>query len=179
MLSERMEKALNQQVNAELYSSYLYLSMASYLGSLNLDGFVNWMKVQALEELYHALKLYNFIEQRGGRPRMEAIEKPATEWDSPVQVFEAVLEHEQKVTGLINDLVNLAIEDADHATNNFLQWFVAEQVEEEETANGVLQKLKLVDERGGLFMLDREMAARTMAVPPDLKITVTPAAAGA
>jgi len=95
MLSERMEKALNQQVNAELYSSYLYLSMASYLGSLNLDGFVNWMKVQALEELYHALKLYNFIEQRGGRPRMEAIEKPATEWDSPVQVFEAVLEHEQ------------------------------------------------------------------------------------
>jgi ferritin len=172
MLSEKMEKALNGQVNAEIYSSYLYLSMASYLGALNLEGFVNWMKVQALEELYHAMKIYDFVEERGGRPVMEAIEKPDTDWDSPVKAFEAVLAHEQKVTGLINDLVNLAIEDKDHATNNFLQWFVAEQVEEENSASSVLQKLKLVDEKGGLFMLDREMAARVMTTPADLKITL-------
>ena len=172
MLSEKMEKVLNGQVNAEIYSSYLYLSMASYFGSLNLEGFVNWMKVQALEELYHAMKIYDFIEERGGRPVMEAIEKPDTDWESPVKAFEAVLAHEQKVTGLINDLVNVAIEDKDHATNNFLQWFVAEQVEEENSASSVLQKLKLVDEKGGLFMLDREMAARVMTTPADLKITL-------
>ena len=179
MLTERMEKALNRQVNAELYSSYLYLSMASYLGSLNLEGFVNWMKIQGLEELYHAMKIYGFIEERGGRPRMETVEKPDTEWESPLKVFEAVLAHEQKVTGLINNLVDLAIEDKDHATNNFLQWFVAEQVEEEDSANSALQKLKLVDDRGGLFMLDREMATRVMTIPPDLKITVAAAPAGA
>lgn len=179
MLSERMENALNGHVNAEFYSSYLYLSMASYLGSLNLDGFVNWMKVQALEELYHGVKIYNFIEDRGGRPVLATIEKPDADWESPLKVFEAVLAHEQKVSGLVNDLVDLAIEDRDHATNNFLQWFVAEQVEEEDAANSVLQKLRLVDDKGGLFMLDREMTTRAMAIPPDLKITLTAAPAGA
>ncbi len=172
MLSEKMEKALNDQVNAEMYSSYLYLSMASYLGSLSLEGFVSWMKVQALEEMYHALKIYNFIEERGGRPGMEAIDKPQTDWQSPLKAFEAVLAHEQKVTGLIGGLVDLAIDEKDHATNNFLQWFVAEQVEEEDSANAVLQKLKLVDDKGGLFMLDREMATRAMKIPLDLKINL-------
>ncbi len=172
MLSEKIESALNQQVNAELYSSYLYLSMASFLGSLNLEGFVNWMKIQAMEEMYHVMKIYNFIEERGGRPVMESIDKPPGTWDSVDALFEAVLAHEQKVTGLINNLVNLAIQEKDHATNNFLQWFVSEQVEEEDSVNRVLQKLKLVDDKGGLFMLDREVAARAMKIPLDLKINL-------
>ena len=179
MLSKKIEKALNDQINAETYSSYLYLAMASYFGSLNLAGFVNWLKVQALEELYHAMKIYAFVEERGGRPVLGAIACPPKEWKSPVKVFEAVLAHERKVTGLINGLVNLAVQEKDHASNNFLQWFVGEQVEEEDSANGVLQKLKLVDDKGGMFMLDREMATRVMNVAPDVKVAINAAAGGA
>jgi ferritin len=172
MLSEKMEKALNGQVNAELYSSYLYLSMASYFGSINLSGFASWMKVQAMEEMYHVMKFYNFIEERGGRPKMDTIDAPPSDWESPLAVFEQVYAHEQKVTGLINELVNLAIDEKDHASNNFLQWFVAEQVEEEDSVNGALQNLKLVDDKGGLFILDRELGARAMKIPIDLKINL-------
>ncbi len=172
MLTDKMQKAINGQVNAELYSSYLYLSMASYFGSINLSGFENWMKVQAMEEMYHVMKFYNFIEERGGRPKMDAIDTPPSDWDSPVAVFEAVYAHEQKVSGLINDLVDLAIEEKDHASNNFLQWFVAEQVEEEDSVNGALQNLKLVEDKGGLFILDRELGARAMKIPIDLKINL-------
>lgn len=154
----------------------MYLSMASYLGSQNLEGFLSWMKIQALEELYHAMKIFNYIQERGGNPLMGAIEKPPVTWDSTTAVFEAVLAHEEKVTGLINSLVDLAVKEKDHATTNFLQWFVSEQVEEESTANGILQKLKLVDNEGGLFMLDREMATRAMKIPPDLTINIVSAA---
>ena len=162
MLTEKMENALNGQLNAELYSSYLYLSMNAYFKSVNLDGFANWMYYQAQEELEHSLKFYDFIIQRGGKVVLTQIEAPPTEWDSPLAVFEATLAHEQKVTGLINDLVEIALEEHDHATNIFLQWFVSEQVEEEESVGGVLEQLKLMgDAKGGLFMIDRELAKRS------------------
>jgi ferritin len=162
MLTEKMDKALNDQLNAELYSSYLYLSMNAYFKSVNLDGFANWMHYQAQEELEHAMKFYDFIIQRGGKVQLQQIEAPPTEWSSPLAVFEATLEHEQKVTGLINDLVEIAHEKRDHATNIFLQWFVSEQVEEEESVGGVLEQLKLMgDAQGGLFMIDRELAKRS------------------
>ena len=161
MLGGRMEDALNKQVNAELYSSYLYLSMAAYFESVDLSGFAAWMRVQAQEELVHAIKLYDFVNERGGRVTLTAIEAPPVQWDSPLAVFEAVYSHEQKVTGLINGLVDLAIEERDHATRSFLMWFVDEQVEEEASADAVVRKLKLAGESGsGLFMIDRELGQR-------------------
>jgi ferritin len=164
MLKENVQNALSDQMNAELYSSYLYLSMSSYFQSINLDGFASWMYYQAQEELMHAMKFYDFIGQRGGRVVLKAVEAPPSEWDSPLAVFENTLQHEQKVTGLINDLVEIALENRDHATHIFLQWFVTEQVEEEESAGNVLQQLKLMgDAKGGLFMLDRELAKRGTA----------------
>ena len=162
MLTEKMQKALHGQLNAELYSSYLYLSMNAYFKSVNLDGFANWMYYQAQEELEHSMKFYDFIIQRGGKAQLQQVEAPPSEWSSPLAVFEATLEHEQKVTGLINDLVDVAHEERDHATNIFLQWFVSEQVEEEENVGGVLEQLKLMgDAKGGLFMIDRELAKRS------------------
>ena len=161
MIDEKMQDALNKQLNAELYSSYLYLSMAAYFQGVNLGGFANWMRVQAQEELSHAMKFYDYVNERGGRVALQAVEAPPSEWDSPLAVFEHVYQHEQKVTGLINKLVDLAIEARDHATNNFLQWFVSEQVEEEDSADEVVQRLKLVgDDPSGLFMIDRELAQR-------------------
>ena len=161
MIGKKMEVALNEQINAELYSSYLYLSMSAYLESLNLRGFAHWMRVQAREEEGHALKIYDHIIERGGRVTLGAVEAPPTEWDSPLAVFEQVASHEQKVTGLINELVDLATSENDHATRSFLQWFVDEQVEEEDAANQVLEKFRLVAAApGGLFMIDRELAER-------------------
>jgi ferritin len=166
MLDKKMETAINNQLNAELYSSYLYLSMSAYFQSINLPGFANWMRVQAQEELVHAMKFYDFINERGGRVTLQQIEGPPTEWSSPIDVFENTYKHEQKVTGLINDLVNLAVEARDHATNIFLQWFVTEQIEEEASADEVVQRLKLVgDAKGGLFMLDREVGQRVFTPP--------------
>ncbi|MHC4072122.1 MAG: ferritin [Planctomycetota bacterium] len=166
MVSKKMETALNEQVNAELYSAYLYLSMESYFKSKNLNGFANWMKVQTQEEMTHVMKIYDFIDERGGRITLKAIEGPPTEWDSPLAVFEAVYEHEQMVTGLVNDLVNLAIAEKDHATNSFLQWFVNEQVEEESSADQVVQQLKMMENApGGIFMFDRELGQRVFTPP--------------
>ena len=168
MLNKEMERALNAQVNAEMYSAYLYLSMSAYFQSKSLGGFASWMRVQAQEEMVHAMKLYDFINERGGRVILEPIEAPPTEWDSPLATSEAVYEHEQKVTGLINELVELALEKHDHATNIFLQWFVSEQVEEEDSANDVVEKIKLMgDARGGLFMLDRELGQRVFTPPAE------------
>ena len=161
-----MEYALNEQVNAELYSAYLYLSMESYFKAQNLNGFANWMRVQTQEEVTHAMKIYDFINERGGRVILKAIERPQTEWDSALAVFNAVYEHEQKVTSLINDLVDLAIKEKDHATNSFLQWFVNEQVEEEASADGIVQQLKMMENApGGMFMLDRELGQRVFTPP--------------
>ncbi|MCK5556801.1 MAG: ferritin, partial [Candidatus Hydrogenedentes bacterium] len=128
MLSEKMRDALDEQLNWELYSAYLYVSMSAYFDSVNLPGFANWMRVQAQEELVHAMKFYDFINERGGRVTLQPVEGPPTEWSSPLDAFENAYRHEQKVTGLINDLVNLAVKERDHATNIFLQWFVTEQV---------------------------------------------------
>jgi ferritin len=166
MLNKKIEGALNQQLIAELYSSYLYLSMSAYFQSINLPSFANWMRVQAQEELVHAMKFYDFINARGGRVMLQQIEAPPTEWSSPLDVFENAYKHEQKVTGLINDLVNLAVGERDHATNIFLQWFVTEQVEEEASADEVVQKLRLVgNDSAGLFMLDGEMGQRVFTPP--------------
>lgn len=166
MLKEKIQEALNKQLNAELFSSYLYLSMSAYFESINLKGFAHWMRVQTQEELVHVMKYFDFLIERGGKAILSSIESPPTEWASPLAVFEHAYQHEQKVTGLINDLVNLAISEKDHATNNFLQWFISEQIEEEASADEVVQKIKLMGvASGGLFMLDRELAQRIFTPP--------------
>ncbi|MBF0496626.1 MAG: ferritin [Deltaproteobacteria bacterium] len=166
MIHEKMQQAINEQINAELYSSYLYLSMTSFFYSINLPGFANWMRVQTQEELVHAMKFYDYLASRGGRVILKPVEGVPTSWESPLAVFEDAYKHEQKVTGLINKLVDLAIEISDHATNTFLQWFVNEQVEEEASADGVVQKLRLMGGQGSaLFMIDQELATR-MFTPP-------------
>ena len=141
-MREKIVKAINDQVNFELYSSYIYLSMSSYLRSLNLNGFANWMEIQVQEEVAHAMKLYNFLHERGGNVELEAIKKPKVRWNSPLEAFEDAYAHEQIVTGRINNLVDLALEEKDHATNAHLQWFVNEQVEEESNVLGILQQIK-------------------------------------
>jgi len=166
MLSEKMLKALNKQLNAELYSSYLYLSMSAYFQSINLGGFANWMRVQTQEELTHAMKIYDYVDERGDRVVLKQVEEPPSEWSSPLAAFQQAYQHEQKVTRMINKLVNLAVEEGDHATNIFLQWFVSEQVEEEASADEVVQRLKLMgDAGGGMFMIDRELAQRRFTPP--------------
>lgn len=166
MLNEKVSDAFNSQLNAELYSAYLYLSMEAYFESIDLSGFAKWMRAQAQEELMHAMKFYDYIVLRGGRVSLSSIDKPQFEWDSALVVFEHVFAHEQKVTGLINNLVDLSIKESDHASTNFLQWYVAEQVEEEETASGVLQRIKLAgDSKSGLFMLDSELGKRVFTPP--------------
>lgn len=166
MINEKIQEAFNRQINAEIYSSYLYLSMAAYFDSISLPGFANWMRCQSQEELLHAMKFFGFVNERGGRVNLSAIEGPPTEWSSPLKAFEDAYKHEQKVTGMVNSLVNLAIETKDHASNNFLQWFVKEQVEEEASADAVVKKLKLVGDKGnGLFMIDRELGARSFTYP--------------
>ncbi|MBI5681424.1 MAG: ferritin [Methanobacterium sp.] len=166
MIKKKVLDALNSQLNAELYSAYLYLSMEAYFESIDLSGFANWMRAQAQEELAHAMKFYDYIIQRGERVILPSIEEPPSKWESAHAVFEHVYKHEQKVTGLINSLVDLTASESDHATNNFLQWFVAEQVEEEESASSVLQRVKLTaDSPGGLFILDNELGQRVFNPP--------------
>jgi ferritin len=166
MISKKMQEALNEQVTAEFYSAYLYLAMEAFFESVNLPGFANWMRVQTQEELTHGIKIYDFLNERGGRVILKAIEQPPSEWASPLAVFEAAYKHEQKVTGLINALVNLAVEEKDHAANSFLQWFVDEQVEEEKSASDIVGKLKLIkDSPQGLYMLDQELAQRVFTPP--------------
>jgi len=162
MLSKKMEKALNEQLNAELYSAYLYLAMSAWFESQNLPGFAAWMRIQDREETIHAMKFFKFVAERRGRVALKAIEEPAKDWKSPLAAFEAALEHEQYITGRIGDLVNLAVEEKDHATNAFLQWFVNEQVEEEATADGIIQKLRMAEKApGAMLMLDHELGQRT------------------
>jgi ferritin len=166
MLGQKIEEAFNEQINWELYSGYLYLSMSAYFLAINLNGFANWMRVQAQEELTHAMKFFDFINERGGRIQLLEAKAPAKEWDSPLAAFEDAYKHEQFVSSRINDLVNLALEEKDHASNNFLQWFVSEQVEEEASVDEVVQKLKLIgSDGGGLFMIDQELAQRVFTPP--------------
>ena len=161
MLNPKIEEAFNKQINAEMFSGYLYLSMSAYFESSNLKGMANWMRVQAQEEMSHAMRFYDFIHERGGSVAFTTLDGPKTQWDSPVSVFEDALAHERKVTAMINGLVDLAIEEKDHAANAFLQWFVTEQMEEEATADEVLGKLRLAGEHGmGRFMMDAELGKR-------------------
>ncbi len=166
MISKKMETALNGQINAELYSAYLYLSMEAYFESENLPGFAKWMRAQTQEEVTHAMKIYDFVNERGDRVTLKSIEQPPTKWKSPLDAFEAVYRHEQKVTGLINKLMDLAIKGKDHAANTFLQWFVNEQVEEESSVDTVLQELKRAEgAAGAMFMIDRELGQRVFTPP--------------
>ncbi|HHW62181.1 MAG TPA: ferritin [Syntrophomonadaceae bacterium] len=167
MIKQNLADALNKQINAELYSAYLYLSMAAYCENISLKGFAHWMRMQTKEEVAHAMHMYEYLAERGGRIMLETIAAPPTEWESPLDMFTEVYAHEQKVTGLINDLVNLAQDERDHALYTFLQWYVSEQVEEEASADEIVQQLKLMgqDNPSLLFMLDRELGQRVFVDP--------------
>lgn len=165
-MKKKIQDALNGQINEELYSAYIYFAMAAYFKSLNLDGFAHWMEIQTQEELAHVFKFYNYMNDRGGRPTMAAIAKPPVEWKSPLDAFETAYKHEQHISAEINKLVDLSIKESDHALNNMLQWFVAEQVEEEASADEIVKKLKLVGDNGtGVLMIDQELAARVFTPP--------------
>lgn len=169
MIKKTMEAAFNDQINEEIYSSYMYYAMAFYFDSKSLDGFSHWMRVQALEELTHVQKISQYLIERGGLPKMKAIDAPPSHWESPLACLSATYEHECKITQLINNLMDLALKERDHASVSFLNWFVDEQIEEEANADAVVQKLKLIeDNKGGLFMLDREIDARTFVLPAEL-----------
>ncbi len=169
MASKKMAEALNSQLNAELFSAYLYLSMSANATHLGLEGTANWFFVQTQEEMIHAQRFYNFINSIGEKVVLDAIEKPASDFDSPLGMFESGLKHEKLITKRINDLVDLAIEERDHATEVFLQWFVTEQVEEEENANDIIAKLKLAgNQGGGLFMVDKELGTRIFTPPVNM-----------
>ena len=142
MINEKLEKAFNEQINAELYSEYLYLSMKAYFEQINLKGFVNWMDVQVQEERAHAFGMYDYVHERGGKVVLTSIDAPKTEWNSPLEVFEDVLKHEELVTSKINALMDVAEETRDRAAMSFLDWYLKEQVEEESTAKGILDDLK-------------------------------------
>ena len=161
MLSKTMEDALNRQINRELYSSYLYLGMSAWFETQTLKGFAGWMLAQSGEERNHAMKIYDYVVARQGTVRLEAIEAPKAKWSSAGKIFEEVYAHEQKVTGMIDALVELAVREKDHATFEMLQWFVKEQVEEEANAATICEKIKTVgDVPGHLFMLDHELGKR-------------------
>ncbi len=162
-ISKKMQTNFNAQLNREYYSSYLYLAMAAYFETVDLPGFANWMRVQADEEKIHAMKFYDFIIERDGEVDLDAIQKPPQKWTSPLKAFEEALKHEKFITGHINKLVDLSLAEKDHAAHSFLKWFVDEQVEEEDNANQIIGKLKLVgDSGGGMFMLDSELGKRPM-----------------
>lgn len=166
MLKKSIEAALNHQVNAEFHSAYLYLSMSSYFQSIGMAGCANWMKVQYQEELAHANHFFDYVLERGGRVRLTPIGEVEVDFKNVMHVFEETLTHEINVTGLINNLMDIAIKESDHATKSFLQWFVDEQVEEESNVEQILNNLKLINGEGqGLLMLDREMQARVYVNP--------------
>jgi ferritin len=161
MIGKKVQKAINKQINRELYSEYLYLSMSSYFETVFLKGFAKWMRVQAKEEHSHGMKIFEFIIARGGKVTIEALEAPKAKWASAGKVFEDSYAHEQKVTGMINALVDLSIKEKDHATFEMLQWFVKEQVEEEQNASEILNQIVIVGDRPGhLFALDHHLGKR-------------------
>ena len=161
MLSKKMESALNMQINKEIYSAYLYLSMSAHSMNIGLSGFSNWFMVQYHEEMEHAMRIYNYINEQGGKVILKSIDEPPSTFKNPKYMFKKTLEHEQFVTKSINDLMDLAINEKEHATQIFLQWFVTEQIEEEANDNEILAKLELAGDKGnGLFMIDKELGLR-------------------
>ncbi len=161
MISKKMQDAINAQINAEFYSSYFYLAMSAYCESENYKGFAEWFRLQAEEEKMHGFKLYDYLQERGGRVILKGIDEPPSDFKSIQDTFEKTLEHERKVTGLINNLNKLAIEEDDYATQAHLQWFISEQVEEEATAEEILSQIKMVEGKpGNLFYIDRHIVGQ-------------------
>lgn len=168
MLKPNIQEGLNKQINQELYSAYVYLSMSAWFEATNLRGFAHWMRIQAQEELTHVMKIYGYIVNKNGRVELAAVQAPKIEWESPLKAVEEAYKHECDVSESINRLESLAMKEEDHATRVFLQWFVAEQVEEESNADALVQKLKLIEGfPPGLFMIDNELAGRTFAPEAD------------
>ena len=167
MIKQSMQDALNEHINAELYSSYLYLAMSAYLEDKDLAGMGSWMRIQAQEELLHVDRFFHYINDRDGRVVLKPVAGPPAEWPSPLDAFKAAYEHECKVTRLIGNLVEMAKKEGDHSTDNFLQWFVSEQVEEEATVKGIVGQLNLIGDNGyGLYAVDQELASRVLNIPP-------------
>jgi ferritin len=161
MIKKEMQEALNEQIQKEMYSSNLYLAMATFFYARSLNGMANWMRIQAREEMDHAHKIYDFIIDRGGEAKILSLDKPETPWDNPLEVFKAALKHEEFVTESINNLVDKAQQINDHATYNMLQWFVDEQVEEEATTGEIVDRLEMIgNDKGGLFFMDNELKSR-------------------
>ena len=165
MIKADLQKAFNKQINEELFSAYLYAAMVNYFEAQNLKGFANWMRAQTIEELTHANKLINYLQERGGEVKFEAIGKPDSTWKTPLAAFEAAYRHECHITACINDLYNRAAKAGDNAAAIFLNWFINEQVEEEANADEIVQRLKLADGApGALFMVDNELGARPLPI---------------
>lgn len=178
MLKSTVINALNEQINREMYSAYLYMAMSSRSNELGLKGFANWFMVQYHEEMFHAMKIYEYLARQGAGVVLKTIGEPPPDFESPLDMFTKTLAHEQYITQSINDLMELAIAEKDHASQIFLQWYVLEQVEEEENDNDIIAQLKFIkDDPRGLMMLDRELAARITTVPTDFSKGVTAQAA--
>lgn len=161
MISKKMAAAINEQINRELFSEYLYISMQAWFADQNLDGMANWMDAQGKEERFHAMKFFNYLLERGAKVKLKAIAEPTIEFDNPLKVFKMALDHERFISKSINDLMDLAIKENDHATRSFLQWYIDEQVEEEASVDRIVNMLKMVGEQGhGIMMIDRELAQR-------------------
>ncbi len=161
MISEKMAKSLNNQIKEELFSSYLYLSMAAYFTSQNWHGFANWMKKQSQEEYSHAMKIFDYLNEVDKKVNLEQLDKPKTDWDTPLDAFEDALKHELHITNKINELAKLADDENDFATANFLRWFVTEQVEEVASVKSIVEKMKYIgDQKNGLLFLDSELGKR-------------------
>lgn len=174
MLSKKMKDAINAQINREMYSAYLYMAMSGHADDTGLKGFAKWFMVQYHEEMMHAMKMYEYIQSQGEKPLLQQIDTPPSEWDSTLAMFKETLAHEQKVTAWINELMEIAIAEKDHATQIFLQWYVTEQVEEEENDHEIIDKLKIIrDNPQALLMLDQELGARTTTVVTDFSNGVT------
>ena len=166
MITKRIEDELNKQVNAEYWSAYFYLSMSAYCAEIGLAGAANWFRVQYQEEIAHALKFFDYIIERGGKVDLKPITEVPKEWNGIIHIFEDTQKHEQIVTSLIYHLMDVAIEERDHAAKSFLQWYVDEQVEEESNVQAILDQLRMVEGKGnGLFMIDKDLALRVFVDP--------------
>jgi ferritin len=180
MLNKKVAKALNDQINREMYSAYLYMSMSAYSTKVGLKGFANWFMVQYHEEMFHAMKIYEYVQRQGSEVILQAIATPPAEFASQLDMFTKTLEHEHYITKSLNDLMDLAIKEKDHATKIFLEWYITEQVEEEDNDNDIITELTLIgDNPHALLMLDREFAARAVGVPTDYSKGVEAAAKAA
>lgn len=161
MLSKTLQDAINEQIKNELYSAYIYLAMSAHFEASNLPGFAGWMRQQSNEEVEHAMKFFDYINERGGRVTLKAIDQPPFEWKSPLQAFEQVYEHEQKVTGMINNLYALALKENDYPTQVLLHWYITEQVEEEKNSSEIVAQLQMIEQRGSaIFYLDHQLGKR-------------------